>query len=180
MTLLLSVLLAIVAFVVSILIIASLIKKEHYVKVQTLINAPSQDVFNYLKMLKNQEKFNKWAAADKNRIVVEKGIDGTVGYIFSWSGDKSAGKGEKEILSLTEGKEIVSEIRFEKPMKTSAIIIMKTEDLGNNQTKVTWINSGKLSYPINIMIPFAEKNFAKDMNESLLKLKDIFENTHNV
>jgi hypothetical protein len=151
-------------------------RKEHKVTTEITINAQSQELYNYLRILKNQDKFNKWAATDTNRQIETTGVDGTVGYIYAWTGNRSAGKGAKEILSLTEGKEIVSEIRFEKPMKTSAQITMNLEDLGNNQTKVRWTNSGELPIPFNIMIPFFEKNFAKDMNESMLKLKTIFEN----
>jgi hypothetical protein len=40
---------------------------------------------------------------------------------------------------------------------------------------VSLINTGKLPYPINIMIPMAEKKFPKDMDESLVVLKSIFE-----
>ena len=52
------------------------------------------------------------AAPDRKRDF--KGIDGTVGYIYSWSGDKNAGVGEKEIKNIIEGKRIEMEIRFVK------------------------------------------------------------------
>jgi len=60
-------------------------------------------------------------------------------------------------------------------MKTSASIIMETESLSDNQTKVTWSNAGTLKYPLNIMIPMFEKMFAKDMDISLSTLKNILE-----
>jgi hypothetical protein len=61
------------------LIIALFIKREHYVKREIIINALLQKVFDFLKLLNNQDQFNKWATADKkNRKEEFKGIDGTV------------------------------------------------------------------------------------------------------
>lgn len=103
------------------------------------------------------------------------GTDGTIGYIISWNGNKNAGEGEKEIINIIEGKRIETQIRFVRPMKTTADVIMETESLSDNETKVNLINSGRLKYPMNIFIPLAEKNFPKDMDASLLALKEIFE-----
>lgn len=113
------------------------------------------------------------AGADRKREF--KGTDGTVGYIYAWSGDKNAGIGEKEIKNIIEGKRIEAEIRFVKPMKATASIIMEMESLSDNQTKVSWSNAGTLKYPINIMIPMMEKHVSKDMDSSLSTLKNILE-----
>ena len=112
---------------------------------------------------------------DADRIREFKGTDGTVGYVYSWKGDKGAGEGEKEIKDIVEGKRVESEIRFVKPMKASATIVMETESISDNQTKVSWSNAGTLRYPVNIMIPMMEKNVAKGMDESLQALKNILE-----
>jgi hypothetical protein len=158
------------------LIIAFFMRREHYVNREIIINAPQQKVFDFLRLLKNQDQFNKWATADKkNRKEEFKGTDGTVGFIYSWSGDKSAGQGEKEIKNIIEGKRIETEIRFVKPMRVSASVIFETESLSANQTKVNLINTGTLQYPLNIMIPMAEKKFPKDLDESLSILKNILE-----
>ena len=101
-----TVLLVLAGLIALLLIIALFMKKEHYVNREIIINAPRQKVFDFLKLLKNQDKFNKWAAADKNRKEESKGTDGTVGYIYAWSGNKSAGQGEKEIKNLIEGERI--------------------------------------------------------------------------
>ena len=72
-----------------------------------------------------------------------------------------------------------AEIRFVKPMAATANIIMEAESLSDDQTKVTWTNSGTLKYPINIMVPMMEKMLPKDMDESLATLKKILESNHN-
>ena len=175
MNIAITILLIIVGFIALLLIIALFLKKEHYVKREIVINAPSQKVFDFLKLLKNQDKFNKWAKTDTDRKWEYKGTDGTVGFIISWNGNKNAGEGEKEIMNIVEGKRIETQIRFIRPMKTVADVTMETESLLENQTKVNLINSGTLKYPMNIFIPLAEKNFPKDMDSSLLALKEILE-----
>jgi hypothetical protein len=176
MNILSTILLVIAGIIILLFIIAFFMKKDHYVKREIVINAPLQKVFDFLKLLKNQDQFNKWATTDKlNRKEEFKGTDGTIGFIYSWSGNKNAGQGEKEIKNIVEGKKIETEIRFIKPMRVTSYTIMETEYLSENETKVNLINGGKLKYPINLMIPMAEKNFAKDMDESLNKLKVILE-----
>jgi hypothetical protein len=113
MNILITILLTVACIIALLLIIALFMKKEHYVKREIVINAPAQKAFDFLKLLKNQEQFNKWATAGKaNRQEEFKGTDGTVGFVYAWSGEKSAGQGEKEIMSLEEGKKIETEIRF--------------------------------------------------------------------
>ncbi len=60
-------------------------------------------------------------------------------------------------------------------MAATASIIMETESLSDNQTKVNWSNAGTLKYPVNIMIPMMEKHVMKDMDSSLSTLKNILE-----
>lgn len=172
-------LLVIASVIVLLLAIAVFMRREHYVKREIIINAPKQSVFDYVRLLKNQDTFNKGAMTDANRKKEFKGTDGTAGYIYAWSGDKGAGEGEKEIVNIIEGERIEMEIRFVKPMTTSAHIIMETTSLSDAQTKVSWSNAGTLQYPVNIMIPMIEKHVAKDMDASLLTLKNILENSHN-
>lgn len=175
MSTIITILLVLAGIIVLLLIIGLFMKREHYVRREIIINAPRQKVFDYVKLLKNQDEFNKHAMAGPDRKREYKGTDGTVGFIYAWSGNKNAGEGEKEIKGITEGKKIEMEIRFIKPMSVSASIIMETESLSDSQTKVYWSNGGTLKYPVNIMIPMMEKSVAKDMDSSLVNLKTILE-----
>ncbi len=165
----------VIGVIVLLLFLALFMKRNHYVKREIIINAPLQKVFDFLKLLKNQDKFNKWAKADSERHWEFKGTDGTIGFIISWNGNKKVGEGEKEIMNIVEGKRVETQIRFVRPMATIADIVMETEFLSDNQTKVSMSNAGTLKYPLNIMIPIAEKIFPKDMDISLLTLKNIIE-----
>ncbi|MEO6456286.1 MAG: hypothetical protein ABIN97_19575 [Ginsengibacter sp.] len=87
MSILITILLVMAGITALLLLIALFIKKEHYVKREIIINAPRQKVFDYIKLLKNQDEFNKHAMAGPDRKREFKGIDGTVGYIYAWSGN---------------------------------------------------------------------------------------------
>jgi hypothetical protein len=175
MNILITILLILAGVIALLLIIALFMKKEHYVKSEIIINAPLQKVFAFLKLLKNQDKFNKQAMADPDRDKEFKGTDGTVGFIISWNGDRKVGEGEKEIMNIIEGKRIETQIRFVRPMTAIGNMIMETESLSDNQTKVSWSNAGTLKYPFNILVPMVEKNVSKDMDISLSTLKNILE-----
>lgn len=169
------ILLVLAGIIALLLLMALVMKKDHYVRREIIINAPRQKVFDYLKLLKNQDEFNKGAMAGPDRKREYKGTDGTVGFVYSWSGNKEAGEGEKEIKHIVEGKKIEAEIRFVKPMSATSQIIMEMESVSDNQTKVFWSNAGTLKYPVNIFIPLLEKKLPKDMDSSLLNLKNILE-----
>jgi hypothetical protein len=175
MNIIITILLVVAGIIALLLIIALFMRREHYVKREIVINAPRQKVFDYVKLLKNQDEFNKHAMAGSDRKREFKGTDGTVGYIYAWSGDKNAGAGEKEIKNIIEGERVEAEIRFVKPMRVTASIIMEMGSLPGNQTKTSWSNAGRLNYPLNIMIPMMEKHVAKDMDNSLSALKNILE-----
>lgn len=175
MNMLTTILLVLGGLIALLLLLAAFMKKQHYVNREIIINAPCQKVFDYVKLLKNQDEFNKNAMAGGDRKKEFRGTDGTVGYVYAWSGDKDAGQGEKEIKNIIEGKRVEAEIRFVKPMKAVATIVMETTALPNGQTKVNWSNAGTLPYPFNIMVPMLERHVARDMDASLLNLKNILE-----
>lgn len=67
MSIILSILFTLIGIIALLFIIAILMKKSHYVKREIIINAPSQKVFDYIKLLKNQDEFNTEAMEDPNR-----------------------------------------------------------------------------------------------------------------
>ncbi|MGK4568520.1 SRPBCC family protein [Flavobacterium sp. 3HN19-14] len=170
-----SILGVIAGIIILLLLLALFMRKKHFVKREIIIDAPVGKIFAYLRFLENQDKFNRHAMAGGEREKTFTGTDGTVGFIYAWHGDKKAGEGEKEIKNIIENKLIETEIRFVKPMKATAAIVMETESLSDGQTKVSWSNSGTLPYPVNIMIPMMEKMLPKDMDASLAMLKGILE-----
>ena len=77
------------------LIIALFIKKDYAVEQEVTINKSKQQVFDYVKFIKNQDNYSVWATMDPNMKKEHKGTDGTVGFIASWDSEKKeVGKGE--------------------------------------------------------------------------------------
>ena len=139
----------------------------------------SKGFFNYIKFLKNQNEYSKWSKMDANMKKEFKGTDATIGFISSWdSENKDVGKGEQEIVKITEGSRVDYEIRFKIPFESTSNAYMSTEENGPNQTKVTWEFNGKMNYPMNLMLLFMDmdKEIGSDLNIGLNNLKGIQEN----
>jgi hypothetical protein len=175
MNIVITILLVLAGIIALLLILALFTKKQYSVHREIIINAPLQNIFDYLKQLKNQDNFNKWVMVDPGMKREFKGTDGTVGFIYAWNGNKKAGEGEQEIKTLEDGKTIKTEVRFVRPFAGVAYANWIMELVSDNQTKLSWSNSSAMKYPMNIMVSMIEKMLAKDMDTSLSTLKSILE-----
>jgi hypothetical protein len=175
MNILISILAIVTGIIVLVLITALFMKKGYRTYQEVMIQAPKQKVFDYIKHIKNQDNYNKWVMMDPNMKKDFKGIDGTVGFIYAWNGNKEAGEGEQEIKAISEGEKIEMEIRFVRPFAGIAHAEMNTEVLLPEQTRVSWSTSSTLRYPLNIVLPMILKMLEKDMAGSLSTLKGILE-----
>jgi len=161
----------ILAIIALILIAGLLMKKDYRVEREVSINKPNQQVFDYIKLLTNQNNYSKWAMIDPNMKKTFSGTDGTPGFTSAWEGNSDVGKGEQEIKAIKEGERMETEIRFEKPFKSEAKGIMTTAALGAAQTKVTWAFEGHMPYPFNVLSPLSSNMVGKDLQTGLNNLK---------
>jgi uncharacterized protein YndB with AHSA1/START domain len=178
MKILFIILITIAGLVALLLVVGLFMKKEYHVVREVVINKPKQSVFEYIKLLKNQNKYSVWATMDANMKTEFKGTDGTPGFVSAWdSEEKNVGKGEQEILSIVEGEKIEYEIRFIRPFESTSTASMSTVAVGDNQTKVSWAFTGKMKYPMNLMLLFMnmEKMIGNDLDNGLKNLKGILE-----
>jgi len=168
--------LIVIAILIAIpLIIALFVKREYAVQREVTINKPKDEVFNYLKHIKNQDNYNVWVRMDPNMKKDYKGTDGTVGFVYAWDGNKEVGKGEQEIKNIIEGQRIDIELRFIKPFEGIATAPFITEAVSENQTKVKWGMRGESKYPMNFMNLFMDNMLGKDLEKSLTTLKTVVE-----
>lgn len=166
------ILVVIVIIIAALLIIALFVDKEYSVEREVTVNKPKQEVFSYVKNLKNQNNYNVWVMKDPGVRRTYTGNDGTVGFIATWDSDNSdVGKGEQEIKNINEGQRLDMEVRFEKPFKNTANVFFTTDAVADGQTKVKWGMAGKNSYPMNLMNLFIPSMLGKDMQQSLNTLK---------
>lgn len=169
----------IIVIIIAIPLIAALfIKKDYEVGREVVINKPKQEVFEYVKYLKNQNDYSKWASMDPHMKKTFTGTDGTPGFVSAWESDSSnVGAGEQEIKGIKNGERIDYEIRFKKPFESTGLAYMTTEQSGADQTKVKWVFYGNMPYPMNLMtvIMNMDEAIGNDLDIGLKNLKGIME-----
>jgi len=178
MKILVGIILVLAGIIILLLIIGLFLRKDYSVGKEVVINKSKITVFDYLKLLKNQNKFSVWGSMDPNMKTDFRGTDGTEGFVSAWDSDvKNVGKGEQEILKIIDGERIDYEIRFLKPFKSTSWAYITTTAVAENQTRVHWEFNGKMKYPTNLMLLFMnmEKMVGGDLDKGLQNLKSIFE-----
>lgn len=178
MKILKKILIALAGIITLALIVAVFVPKEYTVERSISINKPNQEVFNYIKYLKNQDNYSKWAQMDSNMKKTYTGIDGAVGFISAWESDnKDVGKGEQEILKITEGQRLEVKLRFKKPYEAENDAYLTTQALSSTETKVSWGFKGAFPYPMNLMglVINMEKLVGGDLEIGLNNLKKLLE-----
>lgn len=169
-------LLIFIVTVIAIALIAALfIKKDYSIAREITINKPKQEVYDYIKYLKNQDNYSYWASLDSNMQKTYTGTDATVGFISAWKGNKDVGSGEQEIIKIEEGKRVDYALRFKEPMESNVNAYMSTDEAGATATKVKWALYGTSKFPMNLMNPFMDGMMGKDLEAGLNNLKKLME-----
>jgi hypothetical protein len=168
----------IMGWILMLLILGYLLGPATYDVSRTIeINRTPEDVFEYLKYLKNQDEWSPWQRKDPNMKKDFRGTDGTVGAVSSWVGNKDVGSGEQEITRLVEGSRVESKLRFFKPWKSQSDAYMEVEPATDGGSNVRWGFSGKNGFPMRLMMLFMsmDKMVGKDFEEGLANLKSRME-----
>lgn len=164
-------LLAIVALV---LIAGLFLPKDFEVQRSILIQKPRAEVFEYIRLLKNQDNYGKWQLSDPNMKKHYQGTDGTAGFKYSWD-SKDLGKGSQTILRIVEGDLMETELDF--GFGEPAISTISTADAGAGSTQVTWSLKGHSAYPLNALSAIMSLFYdvGDDFDEGLTNLKNVLE-----
>lgn len=171
-----TILLVLACILLVLLIVAALVKKDFRLEKQVIINKPKQQVYNYMKMIRNQEQYSVWVMKDPNIKLVYTGTDGTVGFKSAWeSNDKNVGIGEQEIIKLNEGESMDVEIRFQKPFVATNYAHNELTAISDAQTKLVQAFTGSSKYPMNVMNLFMDSLVGKAMQQNLENLKNNIE-----
>ncbi|HEY6915180.1 MAG TPA: SRPBCC family protein [Paludibacter sp.] len=170
--------LVLLGIIILALIAGLFINGKYAVEREITINKPKQEVYDYVKYLKNQNNYSVWAKTDPAMKKEFTGEDGTVGFISAWdSQNPDVGKGEQKIIKISDGERIDYEIHFIKPFESTDYAYMTTEAVSDSQTRVKWGFNGEMKYPMNLMLLFMnmEKMLAPDLENGLSSLKGIME-----
>jgi uncharacterized membrane protein len=164
--------------IVVVLVLAVIAPKEYGVQRSIIINRPRQQIFDYIKFLRNMDHYSKWVMTDPNKRMTYTGTDGTEGFAAAWDSDiKQAGKGEQTIEKIIDGERIDIRVVFIKPFAVVADTYIATQSVIDNTTTVKWAFASKMPFPMNAMLLFMnmEKMLGADMEISLNNLKQILE-----
>jgi phosphopantothenoylcysteine synthetase/decarboxylase len=176
MTTLIIIGLVLVGIIALLLIIALFINGNYSIEREVTIDKSKEEVFDYVKYLKNQNKFSVWAKIDLAMKTEFRGEDATVGFVSAWDSENpKAGKGEQKIIKIDEGERIDYEIHFIKPFEATNYAYMTFESPSKSATTVKWGFNGKMKYPMNLMMLYMnmEKMLAPDLQNGLNNLKTI-------
>jgi uncharacterized protein YndB with AHSA1/START domain len=160
------------------LTVALFAKKDYSVEKEVIINKPLEEVFDYVVLLKNQDNFSIWMEMDPATRQEFRGTDGTVGFVSAWeSDDKNVGAGEQEITAIIPYQRIDYELRFIEPFESVSQAYMTTEALSDDQTLVKWGFTGRMNFPMNLMLVVMdfEGMIGNDLQTGLDNLKEILE-----
>lgn len=163
----------IVSAVALILVVALFSKKDFTLEKSTVINLPPNEIFNYLKFLKNQDEYNPWQQMDSQKEKLFQGEDGSIGFKYIWKSDHDLlGSGEQEIKKLEYPHRIETEIQLSDPRNVESATYFILKPVGTS-TEVVWGIRGKVSYPKNFMLLFQnmEDRVGQHLTKGLQNLK---------
>jgi hypothetical protein len=162
-------------FIVAIFAVLSRVKlRDFHVERSITINRPRDDVFAYLRMIRNNVNWNAWALKDPAAERDFRGIDGTVGATATWkSANREVGTGEQEIMEIIDGQKLTCQIRLLAPFRATFPSVLQTRSLSLTQTEVTMIMHDKIRFPMGVICMFMNQNkkIAADFDTSLANLK---------
>lgn len=168
----------IIGGLIALVLLLHLIGPKNYNVFRTVeISRPKQEVFTYLKSLKNMDDWSPWAKKDPNMKKKFTGTDGEVGATSYWLGNKEVGEGEQEIKKIIPNERIESELRFLKPFKSTSDCYIDVEEVSNGNTQVKWGFSGTNKFPMTIMSLFKSMDsmVGPDFEEGMASLKAVME-----
>lgn len=157
------------------LIIAALMPKNYHVEKTIIIKKNIADVMSKVGNLNSYAQWNPWQQMDPTAKATITGTPQTPGHKYAWEGKKT-GVGSLTINSLDD-KHIHFDLEFLKPWKSRAKDNWLFEVWGDGgETKVTWQNSGDLSWPMaRLMSPMINKNLNHQFQVGLDNLKKLCE-----
>jgi hypothetical protein len=167
-----------VVLILTFLLVSLFIEGDYSVEKEVIIRKQNQEVFAYVRQLKNQGEYSVWHKMDPKMKKSYIGKDGEVGFVYAWeSNNENVGKGELEIAKIQDDKRIDMELRFFEPFQATNTCYMTSKPLAEDLTKVTWGFKGSMPYPFQILkyVMNMEVQVGEDLDKGLKNLKKILE-----
>ena len=163
-----------IGMIITLLIVAALLPKIYNIEKTIIIKKPVRSVMNRVGNLNDYANWNPWQQSEPTSSRIITGSPFTTGHTYAWQG-KKVGMGSLTIRSIDD-KHIHFDLQFLKPWKSKAKDNWLFEPWGDEETKVTWQNSGTLPWPIaRLMGPILNKNLNYQFEKGLNNLKKMCE-----
>lgn len=157
-------------------ILGLLLPRKFEISREVLVARPAREVFDFMKLLRNQERYSTYAQADPDMKIEYRGADGTVGATVVWdSADRNVGKSEQEIKAIEDGKRIEIEIRFLEPFQSVDPLVTEIEPAAPNEARIRNTYRGKIRYPYNLLVWWVMAKVRENMQASLENAKAVLE-----
>lgn len=142
-----------------------------------VVNASRDEIFNFVRMLRNQPLWVPWFIRDPNAILKYKGEDGKEGTCFYWKGDQKVGEGTQKIVKLKSCAIMETRLLFVKPIRLNALTYIAIKEMDSGKSKMVWGVRGNLAFPLSVISIFYSVNklLGKDLEKGLIYLKGILE-----
>ncbi|WP_156308534.1 SRPBCC family protein [Sphingobacterium endophyticum] len=165
-------LLIVIAIVALALIVAAFLPKDFHAGSKISINKPKSEVYNYVKLIRNQGNYDNWSRMDPNIIRNYEGTDATPGFTYTWK-SKKVGDGKQIITKVDSTAGRIDMDLFFNGSDEANKSFMQVNELSAQSSEVIWEIDGKMPYPFNLMSLFFDMN--KDFDAGLNHLKEILE-----
>ena len=154
------------------LVLALFLPRGIEVESTVVIDRNQQQVFNFIKKIKNQRHYAVWYDIDPYVHQEFVGVDGTIGFRYKWKSDLYA-SGEMVITNIDEGRRL-DLTAYISDYETVAYAEIITFPIDAKQTRVIWRTHSEIPYPKNLFL--FGKNIQKQYDDGLVKLKEHLEN----
>ncbi len=163
-----------ITFIAALLIIAALLPGRYNIERTIIIQQPAELVMSKVSDLNYYSQWNPWQQSDPTAQKTITGTPATKGHRYAWEGKKT-GVGHLTLQSI-DNRHIHFDLEFIKPFQSKANDNWLFEPWGAGETKVTWQNSGKFSWPVpRLMGPVILKGLGRQFEQGLVNLKKMCE-----
>lgn len=151
--------------------------KEFRVVSEVSIKAPKEVVWEYISSLQKQNEWTPWSKKDPNITTEYTGKPGTIGSVYSWSGNSDVGQGVQEITAVTPMERVEQDLQIMSPWTNTADVFINLKEGPEGGSIVEWGFDSEhdfMSALTNLLLDF-QGDLEKDYTEGLSTLKKLCE-----
>ncbi|GAB5539281.1 MAG: SRPBCC family protein [Salibacteraceae bacterium] len=161
--------------ILAVVVMAFVMPTQVHVERSGTIDAPKDYVKDHISSFEMMNQWSPWTGKDPDMESSIEGEDGTVGAVYSWSGNDEVGQGTQTITAIEDDK-VVTHMHFIAPMEGEADAPMSVSE-EEGATKVTWAYDSDMPRPMNAMLAFMNMDdmLGPDFQTGIDNLKQMVE-----